>query len=68
MNLVKALEILAGVALLLGWTAWGLGILAPIVLVIVLSHLLLNFRRGWRVALTVALPFSLLAFMTINHA
>ncbi len=61
MNLVKTVEIGAGVLLVTGFCVdLGLAGLLPIVTVIVGSHLILNFARGWRVAFLVLLPYFLL--------
>ena len=79
MTLVKLLEIGSGLMLVgvvgarrllqmnhesLDWILiLGLLFLFPIVAVIFVSHLALNFRRGWRVALQAGLPFFLLVVL-----
>lgn len=66
MTAVKLIEIVAGGLIVSGFQVLaGLVLLTPIVLVIVLSHLILNFARGWRVALLVLLPFSLLIVLSL---
>lgn len=61
MTLVKGIEITAGLMLILGfWPELAWLALLPIVLVITTSHVLLNFRLGWRVALEVAVPYLIL--------
>lgn len=58
MTTVKVSEIASGVLLLYRKTAiLGMIWLLPIVGVIVVSHLYLNFAKGWRVALAVLLPY-----------
>lgn len=61
MNVVKLIEIGAGTLLVLGiGVPFALLALAPVVLVITLLHLILNFKLGWSVALQVFVPFAIL--------
>lgn len=68
MSVVKLIEIGAGSLLVLGiGVPFALLALAPLVLVITLLHLILNFKLGWSVALQVFIPFAILvaAFLVV---
>lgn len=68
MSVVKLIEVGAGGLLLLGiGVPFALIALAPIVLVITLLHLILNFKLGWGVALQVFISFVILvaSFLTV---
>lgn len=61
MPVVKAIEVLAGLLLLIGiWPLFATALLAPLVFVIVGAHVFLNPAKGWRMALLTALLFLVL--------
>lgn len=58
MTLIKLIEVFAGVLLIFAWKPHLAELLlGPIVVMIVLTHIFLNFSRGWKMALVVGVPY-----------